>query len=101
MTYYNTTAETGDRLKDSETKTGTQTDRILSYFKSRPTGLFSPADIQDRVLPGAPLTSVRRAMTDLTADGLLRKTGRLVPGKFGKLNYCWKLAAAPVQLSLF
>ena len=36
-----------------------------------------------------PITSIRRAITNLESEGLLHKTDIQKPGVYGKLNYCW------------
>ena len=46
MSYYNTTNETGDQLKESTKKTGNQYERILSFFKKNDTQLLTPPQIQ-------------------------------------------------------
>mgnify|MGYP003118974616 CR=1 FL=1 len=38
-----------------------------------------------------PLTSVRRAMTNLTTDGKLMKTNRYVIGNYDKPEHLWEL----------
>ena len=49
-----------------------------------------------------PITSVRRAMTNLTKAGLLEKTGDKVLGEYGVMVNTWKLAPKePKQLGLF
>ena len=40
----------------------------------------------------APITSIRRAITDLTNEGKLVKTNSLKKGNYGKKCHCWKLA---------
>lgn len=90
--YYNTNTETGEVLKQSHAKALTQEQKILRYFQDHPSREFTPFDIQRNVLYDSPVTSVRRAMTDLTTDGKLEKTDTQKMGKFSKMNYCWKLA---------
>jgi hypothetical protein len=48
---------------------------------------------KDAVLIGLnwPLTSVRRAMTDLTSERQLLKTEQMKPGYFGKPEHIWVL----------
>ena len=54
------------------------------------TGAFTPSAIRRMVLPDAPLTSVRRAMTNLTKDGLLEKTELKAEGIYGRPEHFWK-----------
>jgi len=92
MSYYNTTNEAGDQLKESTKKTGNQYERILAFFKKNDTQLLTPPQIRGYVFGNSvPLTSVRRAVTDLTNDGKLTMTQVMRKGEYGKLNHCWKL----------
>ena len=89
--HYNTTNESGQVLKDSKKKALTQQERILRYFK---TFHFLKHETPDSVCKyvfnnRVPITSVRRAMTNLTDAGLLEKTNTKRPGRYGKDNYCW------------
>ena len=38
-----------------------------------------------------PLTSVRRAISDLTREGVLKKTDKQRTGYYGKREYMWRL----------
>jgi len=92
MIYYNTTNEKGEQLKESTKKTGNQYERILAFFKKNDTQLLTPPQIRGYVFGNSvPLTSVRRAVTDLTNDGKLTMTQVMRKGEYGKLNHCWKL----------
>jgi Fe2+ or Zn2+ uptake regulation protein len=74
-----------------------QEEVILAYFRTNP-GEYSPEAIQEKVLPQAPITSVRRAMTNLTEAGLLEKTGNKVAGKHGRPVGTWALASDQFEL---
>jgi DNA replication protein DnaD len=91
--YYNTNNESGQTLKESKKKTETQEDKILEFFQEFPFLDLNPFDIQHRVFnDSTPITSVRRALTDLSNKGKLIKTNRVVNGIYGKNNHTWKLA---------
>lgn len=92
MSYYNTTKETTAELRHSKVKASKQDELILNFFKARPNQMFSPDDVHRNLFTEeTPITSVRRAMTDLT-DGLyLEKTEMKVMGNYGKLVHTWKL----------
>lgn len=100
MTYYNTTHATGRKLADYRGKAATQETRILSYFRRHWNVMRSPSQIQSELgMLDVPITSIRRAMTNLTSDGLLEKTDHQVDGLYGRPEYCWQMAKG--QGSLF
>ena len=90
-TYFNTNAETGDQLARSCLQAKTQQDQILSWFQLNPGRHYTPAEIQ-RVFPLMLLTSIRRAMSNLTPE-YLTKTELRTLGKYGKNNFNWRLNA--------
>ena len=49
-----------------------------------------------------PITSIRRAMTDLTNLGKIVKTDRQIKGLYGNAEHLWELPLLePKQVSLF
>lgn len=92
MTHYNTTAETGQMRMRFEVAAGKQDAAVLEFFRDFP-GEYSPSEIQKNVLPKAPLTSVRRAMSTLTKKGLLEKTDAKRMGPYGRPEYKWRIAS--------
>ena len=104
--YYNTLNESALEVKTSETKAKKQKDEIFAIYRHtlRP---MTPAEIWDGYgfkSKNVPLTSIRRAITNLEAEGLLKKTDIQKPGVYGKMNYCWiyeeKVVEQKDQLSL-
>jgi hypothetical protein len=92
MTYFNTTNEKGSALRENRQKAETQNEKILAYFKKRPGEHLSPTDLWMNLFnKSCPITSVRRSISDLTADCLLEKTDRTKIGTYGRKEYCWKL----------
>lgn len=93
--FYNTIGEIGEILERSKIAVNGQNLLILKYFLSYPIGIFTPFEIQEKVLElrSAPVTSIRRGMTNLTNDGFLIKTDIQRKGRYGKANHCWKLNA--------
>ena len=91
QSYYNTNRESGRTLLASEANAITQEAIILAFFESNDAGLFSPCDVQKEVLSTCPLTSVRRAMTNLSSEGLLEKTKMMKIGIYGKQVHTWRL----------
>ena len=90
MSYYNTTNETAKTLSTSHRKAKTQEEAIYSYFLSCNEPL-SPSMVLDRLRLNCPITSVRRAMTDLTISGKIYKTDQYVKGNYGKHEHLWRL----------
>jgi len=87
--HYNTTSETGLSRIRCQTVAERQEDTVLRFFKAHPGELFTPSEINQRVLPGAEITSVRRAMTNLTTWGDLVMTGVKRQGPRGRPEHCW------------
>ena len=99
MNFYNTIDEQGETLKESERKALRQEDIVFDFFLHYP-GAYTPFDIQSQVLPEAPITSVRRAITNLTIQGKLEKTDDMRAGELGKNNHQWRLAGDKPQKQL-
>ena len=89
--YYNTNEETDKTLKASRKKAETQEEIILHFFKSNPNLQLSPFDIQNILRLNAPITSIRRAITNLATNGDLRKTKLMKLGPYGKHVHTWRL----------
>lgn len=90
MPYYNTTGSTGEELSEAKKKAATQNAIVLSFFRRRTKGKFTPAHVWKAVAPkGVPLTSIRRSITNLTKTGWLLKTATKRIGEYGVKNFCW------------
>ena len=94
MTYYNTTHLDGADLKGERLAAAGQEIEILAIFKGLGGSAKTPFEIHEMTKNPhlSPVTSTRRAMTNLTDKGYLVKTGFQRRGIYGKLNYCWRLA---------
>tara|TARA_R100001460_G_scaffold108159_2_gene158477 strand:+ start:1028 stop:1321 length:294 start_codon:yes stop_codon:yes gene_type:complete len=92
MVYYNTTNLKGDELKTSQKKAVSQEQKILDIFNKYQIPL-SPTDIYSDFFKSinAPITSIRRALSNLTRDGKLEKTSKKKLGMYGKYEHCWQL----------
>lgn len=90
--FHNTLDLPESDLKVRQLKAGSQNQKILAIFRNNPDEHYTPFEIWAVHYPHAPLTSIRRAMTDLTKLGYLEKTKEKRAGEYGELNYCWKLA---------
>jgi len=91
--YYNTNKETGEVLKKSNRKATNQEDLILTYFRcvKYPKELSPDYFINMVCFENTPITSIRRALTNLTKKGYLEKTDKMVTGQYGKKVHTWKL----------
>ena len=69
-----------------------QENYILDFFKRKQEPM-SPSMVHKACDNSWPLTSVRRAITNLSTDGDLIKTNETVIGIYGKPEHLWKLNA--------
>ena len=92
--YYNTNKESGKTLFTSKTKANKQELKVLKFFQSNNRDeKFSSEDVLAQVDFGrnVPITSVRRAITNLTQAGYLKKTSFMKKGTFGKQIHTWQI----------
>jgi len=92
--FHNTTNETGQKLQSYEAKAYTQDQQIADFFTCHPGELYTPWEIQSLVFkhPKPPITSVRRAMSNLTRDGILTKTKeKKEVGIYNRASYSWTI----------
>jgi len=81
-----------------EAAAGFQDATILEVFRAGgPYFATSPSRLA-RQFPAWPLTSIRRALTNLTTRGLLEKRAETITGLYGRREHLWTLARpAPVE----
>ena len=93
MAYYNTTSLTGDELKEAWANAKSQEEMIMVFFRANSKGVFTPFDVLNKIFKDSntPVTSIRRAMTDLTEANYLIKTDIQRKGDYNKLCHCWRL----------
>ena len=95
--YYNTTQEVGVQLKTNLEKANNQTYLTLAVFQTYPKDYLSAHEVwtflmdNESIDKHTPLTSIRRAITDLTNQDRLVKTDKKVLGGAGRKTYTWKL----------
>ncbi len=91
--FHNTIPLKGEDLLLAIVQAENQESDIIKIFIRG--GAFTPPQIQLQLnrqhQKDYPLTSIRRAITNLTALGILEKSGDLSPGIYGKPNNVWKL----------
>lgn len=93
--FYNTAKEPKQNAQKFQKKNDNQEIRILELFEKKGTEL-TPWMIHDSFRglwknTGMEITSVRRALSDMTEKGLLIKTRNNRVGPKGRLEYFWKL----------
>lgn len=91
-TYYNSTNLSGDELKEKRKNVVGQTAEVLRIFSYNPQVKFTPWEIWDKMGCGAPITSIRRAITNLESSGYLIKLDQKVrSGPYKDFSYTWML----------
>lgn len=89
--FHNTVGEVNPELGVSEKKAESQESIILAFFEKYDYLRFGPSYIFIELNQVWPITSVRRAITNLTAQDKLVKTAHQVKGIYGKKEFCWQL----------
>ncbi len=93
MTFYNTSHTLGDELRKYQTQAASQEATLLRAFIKRWKRPMTPT--QARLAAGldqAPITSIRRAITNLTTAGELEKTTQQRRGPYNRPEYLWRAA---------
>ena len=93
--FFNTTNETGPALKKCRKAVVKQEKEVLEKFKDLSVAgdqfeQFAPSEIHS-LLPQYPITSIRRAITNLTEAGYLRKTHVKIMSPWDRREHCWEL----------
>ena len=100
--FHNTINASGDTLVAHTITCKSQEERILAIFKAKHIFLTSrnegyigctPFEIMEeysKLYKAVPITSIRRAMTNLTEGNKLIKTRSMKDGEYGKPNFIWK-----------
>lgn len=89
--YFNTVPLAGGDLAHAKKSAKSLQDRVLTYFKRYPNMDFTPFQVWHNLGETHPITSIRRAITNLTDSGELVMTENKRMGIYGTLNNCWKL----------
>ena len=100
MAYYNTTGESGESLRDKAIKAKSQKEKILwgvkyctntySNFYTSSSSILSAEWCGEKT----PITSIRRAISDLVSEGELVYTGEKRTGMYGSPERLVKLNTA-------
>jgi hypothetical protein len=93
-TFYNTTNEVGAQL-EAFTETAACQEQLIITF-ARKVKFFSPSHLhrylleRKQISENTPLTSIRRAITNLTEANRLVKTTNKVTSVYNKPEYVWQ-----------
>ncbi|MBU3681623.1 MAG: hypothetical protein FGM16_06765 [Flavobacterium sp.] len=91
--YHNTNNLTGPDLFTAEKQCKNQEAQVMSVFENNPNSYLSVEQVwKIGNLQTKPITSIRRAITNLTTQGVLKKTDNMIIGMYGKPIHLWKLS---------
>jgi len=99
--YFNSTHLGDQEVHGYELKAKAQNDKVLEFMQANPHLVVTCEDINRLLMPDAPETSPRRALTWLKVNGHIRKVGK-VTGQWGRPITKWQLRPRePQQSNLF
>ena len=102
---YNTIDLTGQELEMAKAQTLKQEELISTIYKKNCHKEISPSQILDVVNKhyglNWPLTSIRRAITNLTEENALVKLQTMKDGIYGKKEHVWRFNSKVIQQNLF
>lgn len=87
--FYNTIGLNGVKLADANIQAINQEDAIYGLFERLKVPL-TPSDVSLRFKQW-PITSIRRAITNLTKDNRLEKMLHMKQGMYGKPEHTWRI----------
>lgn len=100
--FYNSINLQGTDIETAKVKCTRQEYRIFQIFK---TGMaYTPFEIQElyqKQYPEVPITSIRRAITNLESRGFLKKTESMKAERYGKPNHKWVINQSIFKQSEF
>lgn len=89
--FYNTTGETGEQLAAYRERAITQEDLLTILFEANPYLPLGPWQVESMLDGAFPITSIRRAITNLQQRGVLVKTEYKRRGQYGRPESMWQL----------
>ena len=78
-TFFNTTGLKGDKLKEKKLKANSLAKEVLHLFAFSPQVELTAWHVYDKIQGSRPITSVRRAISDLVKSRFLVYTGNKIP----------------------
>lgn len=93
--FYNTIELKGIDLEKANFQAQTQNERVIELFRNVTKKELTPFQVLKLYTivynTDPPVTSIRRALTTLTAAGRLEKTANTKKERYGQPNYYWRL----------
>ena len=89
MSYHNTTYVTGKPLAEYEIHASKQDSQVLEFMAHNRELGFTAEHIADYVLPNAPITSARRALSNLYKEDRVMKVDQ-IDGEYGRPVTVWQ-----------
>lgn len=89
--YHNTLWAEGAVLAGYESKAETQDEAVLELLKHNPEYFFTAEQVHKSVMGAAPLTSARRALSNLYRGGCIEKSNNHAQGKYGRPVTLWRI----------
>ena len=96
--FYNTIGERGIKLDKLRVSAKNQEVVIMCFFMRNPNQDYTPVEAMRALFMSCPITSIRRAMTNLTKRGILDKTENKRMGAWGIDNFTWQLSSVMRQI---
>ena len=87
--FYNTTNLAGNELKNSYESAKNQDGIILQLYQTY--GKLSPSQVYDLLNAKYPITSIRRSINTITANGFTTQTEKFRIGMYGKKEHIWEI----------
>jgi hypothetical protein len=100
VTFYRTVPMDAQPLREAIEQAKRQEDAIHAIFLRFPHLKLAPSQVHELVTKAGkrwPITSIRRAITDLEHADVLTKTRTLHIGPHGRFEYRWQLATTVEQ----
>jgi predicted transcriptional regulator len=93
MTYYNTTNLKGEELAAAQAQTRTLEQNVyeILFLANRPLGASEVMERLNHFNKRPPITSVRRAISNLKKSGQVERADHQIIGPYGRREYAWTL----------
>jgi len=96
--YHNTTQSKGSELKQREGKANKQEQDVLQLFHKDANRMLSPEQVLNYLQAtnptkygNVPITSIRRAFSNLSSAGRITQSNSKIMGDYGRMVSIWKL----------